>query len=150
MFAYFCTGMNASPKNSNWFASWFDSPYYHLLYRNRNQDEAAQFIRKLGNFLAVLPASHALDLACGKGRHAVQLHKLGLRVTGIDLSPESIVEARKLEQEGLEFFEHDMRRPFRINYFDYVFNLFTSFGYFQSKRDNQLAISGMIKALKPN
>ncbi len=141
--------MNALPDKTNWFASWFDSPYYHLLYRNRNQEEATAFIQRLGGFLHVLPNAFALDLACGKGRHAVQLHKLGLRVTGIDLSPESIAEAKHYEQEGLEFFEHDMRRPFRSNYYAYVFNLFTSFGYFQTERDNQRAISGMIKALKP-
>jgi SAM-dependent methyltransferase len=141
--------MNALADKTNWFASWFDSPYYHLLYRNRNHEEAAAFIQRLGGFLRVSPNAYALDLACGKGRHAVQLHKLGLHVTGIDLSPESIAEAKQYEQEGLEFFEHDMRRPFRSNYYDYVFNLFTSFGYFQTTRDNQRAISGMVKSLKP-
>jgi len=80
----------------------------------------------------------------------VFLNKRGLDVTGIDLSPESIRYAAQFENDELHFYVHDMRKLFRINYFDYAFNLFTSFGYFESDRDNQSTIDAVAKGLKPN
>jgi SAM-dependent methyltransferase len=91
-----------------------------------------------------------LDVACGKGRHSLQLASKGFDVTGIDLSEDSIQEALKYESENLHFYRHDMRLPFRINYFDYVFNFFTSFGYFNTERENNNAIHTIASCLKPN
>jgi SAM-dependent methyltransferase len=133
---------------TDWFKSWFDSPYYHILYKHRDQEEAKHFIDNLIDFLK--PASNAelLDLACGKGRHSIYLNSKGLDVTGVDLSPESIKYASQFENEHLSFFVQDMRRVFRVNYFDYIFNLFTSFGYFSKDSDNYAAIAAMATALK--
>jgi SAM-dependent methyltransferase len=89
-----------------------------------------------------------LDVACGKGRHALELANKGFEVTGIDLSSSSIHEALKFKQSNLQFFEHDMRLPFWINYFDYAFNFFTSFGYFKTKREDNNAIRSMAQSLK--
>jgi SAM-dependent methyltransferase len=136
-------------KNPEWFACWFDTPYYHLLYRNRDHSEAEQFIDKLVGLLQPAKDSRFLDLACGKGRHSLYLHKKGFDVTGIDLSAHSIGYARQSESEHLHFYIHDMRKLFRTNYFDYVLNLFTSFGYFENDRDNNAVISSGAKALKP-
>ena len=132
----------------NWFESWFDSPYYHILYKDRDKEEAELFIDNLIHFL--LPPNNAqfLDLACGKGRHAVYLNKKGFPTIGIDLSPESIAFASQFENEGLQFYVQDMRKPFRINYFDYVLNLFTSFGYFEQERDDLAVMNSICKMLK--
>jgi len=127
-------------NSDSWFEEWFDSPYYHMLYRHRSHEEAELFIQALVKHLNTEPGSRVLDLACGKGRHSKALYDLGLRVTGVDLSPASIHEALKMERDGLEFFVHDMRCLFRINYFRYIFNLFTSFGYFDSVHDEHKAI----------
>lgn len=142
--------MNAPEQEDRWFEDWFDSPYYHLLYRKRNEEEASAFVKRLYTQLAPPPNSRALDLACGKGRYAIELNKLGMQVTGIDLSQNSISIAEKFIKEGLEFYVHDMRRPFRIRYFDYVFNLFTSFGYFSHESDNRAVIQSVHKGLKPD
>ncbi|TND00865.1 MAG: type 11 methyltransferase [Bacteroidetes bacterium] len=136
-------------KNCDWFSDWFDSPYYHLLYSERDETEAEKFIRTLAGKLAMPAGSEVLDLACGRGRHAVTLNRLGMSVTGLDLSPENIAYAKKSENASLVFYEHDMRRPFRSNYFDYVLNLFTSFGYFEHIRDNEKVIDSVHKSLKP-
>ena len=133
----------------NWFKKWFNSSYYHLLYFNRNDEEAANFINKLINYLNPETGSRMLDVACGKGRHSLQLADKGFDVTGIDLSEESIIEAQKNERVNLHFFKHDMRFPFWSNYFEYVFNFFTSFGYFETQRENNNAIRTISKALKP-
>jgi 2-polyprenyl-3-methyl-5-hydroxy-6-metoxy-1,4-benzoquinol methylase len=133
-----------------WFKDWFNSPYYHQLYFKRDETEAAAFINKLIEHLTPKAGSQMLDVACGKGRHSIQLAEKNFTVTGIDLSEDSIKEAKEEESENLEFFVHDMRLPFRINYFDYAFNFFTSFGYFKTRREHDNAIRTIAQSIKPN
>lgn len=139
-----------SSENPCWFENWFDSPYYHLLYSNRDDSEAEKFVHNLIGFLKPVPGSRMLDLACGKGRHAIAMNKHGFDVTGIDLSEKSIADAKKNEASGLSFFVHDMRQPFMVNYFEYTFNLFTSFGYFSGIRENQTVIKAVKSGLRKN
>ncbi|WP_207493959.1 class I SAM-dependent methyltransferase [Aridibaculum aurantiacum] len=131
----------------NWFKDWFNSPYYHLLYKHRDDEEALSFIRALIKQLNPAPGSKILDVACGKGRHSKVLAELGYDVTGIDLSLESIEEAKTFETDTLHFFQHDMRLPFWINYFDYAFNFFTSFGYFRTLREHENAIRTIAQSM---
>ena len=130
-----------------WFKDWFNSPYYHQLYFNRDQQEAAAFIDKLIAYLKPPPGSRILDVACGKGRHSIHLANKGFDVTGIDLSEYSISEALKNESSNLHFYRHDMRLPFWINYFNYAFNFFTSFGYFKTAREHDNAIRTISQSL---
>ena len=135
----------------DWFAHWFDSPYYHLLYRHRNDTEAQLFIDNLLAALKPLPHTQVLDLACGKGRHARYLaQKIDWNVTGIDLSPQSIAFAKQFETDKLHFAVHDMRQSFKVNTFDYVFNFFTSFGYFDTDAENHQTIAALHTSLKQN
>ena len=91
-----------------------------------------------------------LDIACGKGRHSMQLASKGFDVTGIDLSESSIEEALLNESDCLHFYQHDMRLPFWINYFDLAFNFFTSFGYFRTQREHDNAVRCIAQSLKLN
>lgn len=136
-------------KSKEWFNNWFNSPYYHLLYNNRNADEAAVFIERLIAYLKPENGSRILDVACGKGRHSKAFADMGFDVTGIDLSPESIAEAQQFQHENLHFYMHDMRLPFWINYFDIAVNLFTSFGYFKTQREHNNAIRSITQSLRP-
>jgi SAM-dependent methyltransferase len=122
-------------KSKNWFASWFDTDYYHILYKDRNEEEAQQFMDNLTHYLNLPEEAKVLDLACGKGRHSIYLNSLGFDVTGADLSENSITEASKFSNKTLRFKEHDMRNSFEEKY-DAIFNLFTSFGYFEKDTDN--------------
>lgn len=133
---------------NNWYESWFDSPYYHILYRDRNEDEAHLFLNHLVEVLN--PSKHHLflDVACGKGRHATTLHQKGFHVEGIDLSQNSIDFANQNSNSNLHFKVHDMRDVYKENHFDYVLNLFTSFGYFDTYSEHETAISAMTKNLK--
>lgn len=135
-------------QSQPWFKDWFNSPYYHQLYFNRDEQEAARFIDALINYLKPGAGSVMLDVASGKGRHAVHLAEMGFDVTGIDLSEDSIKEALLNESDNLHFYLHDMRLPFRINYFDYAFNFFTSFGYFATQREHDNAIRTIAQSLK--
>ncbi|MEN9743435.1 MAG: hypothetical protein RLZZ65_1240 [Bacteroidota bacterium] len=141
------------PKKE-WFAEWFDSPYYHLLYNNRDANEARAFIQKLVAHLDLTAGSSVLDLACGKGRHAITLATLGFKVLGADLAPNSIAAAQDAQKEqaelDLNFIVHDMRDPIENQQFDAVFNLFTSFGYFDQLTDNQSVCAAISQMLLPN
>ena len=135
---------------ADWFRQWFNSPYYHKLYFERDEHEAASFIDSLLVYLQPASGSLMLDVACGRGRHARMLAAKGFDVTGFDLSPDSIDFARQFENDHLHFYEHDVRAPFWINYFDYAFNFFTSFGYFRTEREHHNAIRTISQALKSN
>lgn len=130
---------------TKWFASWFDTPFYHILYKHRDDTEAHAFMDTLTNYLNIPERGTILDLACGKGRHARYLNKIGYDVTGIDLSENSINFAKQFENNSLHFEVHDMCKPYNKE-FDAVFNLFTSFGYFDNDEDHL----NTIKAIKAN
>ena len=134
---------------TQWYEDWFDSPFYHKLYFERDDREAEAFILKLADHLQLKPNSRLVDVACGRGRHSKIFARLGLDVTGIDLSPASIEYARQFERDNLHFFVHDMRLPFWGNYFEYAFNFFTSFGYFRTRREHDAAIRTISRSLKP-
>jgi ubiquinone/menaquinone biosynthesis C-methylase UbiE len=132
----------------SWFANWFDSEYYHILYKNRDEKEAEFFIENLVQYLSLKKRSKLLDIACGKGRHAKHFNSLGFDVVGVDLSSNSISTANKYKNKTLQFFEHDMREIYQENQFNIVTNLFTSFGYFGKDEDEQKAINAMASNLK--
>lgn len=103
----------------------------------------------LNDYFAFTAEDEVMDLACGKGRHSIYLNSKGLKVTGVDLSPQNIEAASAHTNERLHFHVHDMRKVFRQEAFDYVLNLFTSFGYFEKDSENQQAIDAAAAALKP-
>ncbi|NND87635.1 MAG: class I SAM-dependent methyltransferase, partial [Flavobacteriaceae bacterium] len=112
-------------------------------------DEASAFMKRLTDFLKLPKNSKILDLACGKGRHSRYLNQLGYDVVGADLSPSSIEYASQFENEKLHFAVHDMCIPFPKK-FDAIFNLFTSFGYFEKDEDNLRTIKAIAAQLKEN
>ncbi|MFH1319320.1 MAG: class I SAM-dependent methyltransferase [Bacteroidota bacterium] len=144
------------------FEAWFNSPYYHILYQNRDKAEAGFFIDNMCRHLNIERNSKILDVACGRGRHAIYLSQKGFDVTGIDISPQNIRYAYKFRKNNLSFYKHDMREPLIIkpnpkvssdksiglNSFDYIMNLFTSFGYFENDEENQMTINSIFKSLK--
>ncbi|WP_396157942.1 class I SAM-dependent methyltransferase [Flavobacterium sp.] len=133
-------------KSKTWYSSWFDTPYYHILYKDRNYREAQVFMDNLTHYLNLPEKSKVLDLACGKGRHAIYLNQLGFDVVGADLSENSIAEANKNANETLRFVVHDKREPFEEK-FDAIFNLFTSFGYFEHREDDIKTLTAIKESL---
>ncbi|SMO67684.1 class I SAM-dependent methyltransferase [Solitalea koreensis] len=136
-------------KTKKWYHNWFDSHYYHILYNQRDEKEAELLMDNLCVHLTPSADVKILDVGCGRGRHSIYLNKKGYNVTGIDLSPENIKFATASENNKLHFYVHDMRNLFYINYFDIVFNLFTSFGFFEKDLDNQHAVNMFTKSIKP-
>jgi SAM-dependent methyltransferase len=134
--------MNMTKSTKQWYASWFDTPYYHILYKDRDYSEAQHFMDNLTQYLNIPEGGNILDLACGKGRHSIYLNTLGYNVTGVDLSEQSIKHAKQFENNTLNFDVHDMTLPYPKT-FDAVFNLFTSFGYFEDDTCNLKTITSI-------
>ena len=132
-----------------WFKNWFDTPFYHILYDYRNDDEARFFMKNLVQFLNLKEGNKILDLPCGKGRHAVFLNELGFNTTGADLSANSIQYAKRFEIANLKFVIHDMRDPLSHQYHA-IFNLFTSFGYFHQEEANIQVLKNFKSSLIDN
>ena len=133
-----------------WFSTWFDSVYYHRLYRERDQPEAHLLLDNLAAWLRLKPGARLLDLACGRGRHSLDLRRRGFDVTGVDLAPASIAHAQQFADEHLLFRVHDMRASLhQPGHYDCVLNLFTSFGYFNSEAENVLVLQAVAEALRP-
>ena len=132
-------------NKSEWYLDWFNSPFYHLLYKERDSSEATYFMNNLINRLQIDKNSSILDLACGRGRYSLYLSNIGHKVTGIDISKKNISEAKKNESDKLNYLLHDMRQPLNEK-FDLILNLFTSFGYYQNNKDN----ISVIKSIKYN
>lgn len=137
-----------------WFETWFDTPYYHILYKDRDFAEAENFITLLINHLNIKTDSKIIDLACGKGRHSVFLNKMGYQVLGLDLSQQSIEHNKKFENSTLKFEVHDMRNEIfpqiSSEKVSAVFNLFTSFGYFDDENDDRKVFQSISNVLKEN
>jgi SAM-dependent methyltransferase len=133
-------------KTKDWFTDWFNTSYYHILYKERNDTEAQLFMKNITALLDLDKSTHILDLPCGKGRHSVFLNSLGYTVTGADLSENSINLAKNHKNDTLHFEVQDMRATFN-NKYDAVFNLFTSFGYFEDDEEDLLILKNIKNGL---
>ena len=107
---------------------WFDSDYYHILYKHRDYSEARNFIDNIVEYLDLKKGSKILDLACGIGRHSIYLDKMGFKVVGTDKSPNNIKKAKANQNQSISFLQMEMIDDTNHKY-DGIFNLFTSFGY---------------------
>ena len=107
---------------------WFDSDYYHILYKHRDYSEARNFIDNIVEYLDLKKGSKILDLACGIGRHSIYLDKIGFKVVGTDKSPNNIKKAKASQNQSVSFLQMEMIDDTNHKY-DGIFNLFTSFGY---------------------
>ncbi|MDH4222246.1 MAG: class I SAM-dependent methyltransferase [candidate division Zixibacteria bacterium] len=133
-----------------WWENFFDE-YYPEVYANL-ETLTSKEIDGVVKILGVKPRNRILDLCCGYGRHSHELARRGYKVTGYDLSSFFIQRAKR-EAESLKikvkFVQGDMRElPFKSE-FNSVINMFTSFGYFQSERDNLKVLKGINAALRP-
>jgi SAM-dependent methyltransferase len=94
----------------------------------------------------------ALDLCCGPGRFSIALAKRKFAVTGVDRTKYFLGKARaKARAAGvrIEWVRRDMRDFVRPDSFDLVLSMFTSFGYFDDKREDLKVLSNILASLRP-
>jgi SAM-dependent methyltransferase len=128
--------------SEQWFEKWFSSKYYLELYSHRDEEDARWIINLLQRNIHFPTDSKVLDIACGAGRHSIELARRGFDVTGFDLSAYLIKMAMKTFLESMEkglklkFLIKDMRNFNFRNRFDIAMNIFSSFGYFEDDTSN--------------
>ena len=120
--------------NNEMWEIFYDCMFDHDSFETANQ-QCQQIIDLVGH-----PVSSVLDLACGPGRHLLGFSRLGLKVTGVDLSGYLLNQAANLfEQENLKvtLVHSDLLAYQPQSKFDLITNLFTSFGYYPEPKNNQ-------------
>jgi SAM-dependent methyltransferase len=133
-----------------WFEEVFDEDYLRTLPFMT----AEQTLREVGFIKEALSPpgdGHILDVACGYGRHAIELSQRGLRVTGLDLSLPLLIRAADESQRralSVNFVHADMREMTFDSQFDGAYCVLSSFGYFDEETNLKVATS-ICRALKP-
>ena len=136
-----------------WWKSFFDKTYleFGLSPKEEKAKKEVDFILKV---LRIPKNALILDLACGIGRHSIELAKRGYRVVGIDFKKEYVdyckERAKKLSLRNVKFMQMDMRDLNFKNKFDFIINIFTSFGYFKTEEENLRVLRKIVRALKKN
>lgn len=127
-----------------WYKDWFGEEYLEL-YSHRDQGEADAHVDFVSRLFANDPPDAVLDLACGAGRHTEALRRRGLRALGVDLSLTLLTQNPNLPRVMADM----CCLPFTGTSFDWVLNFFTSFGYFETERENFRVLEEMVRVLKP-
>lgn len=137
-----------------WFQEWFSNKFYLEMYRHRDSEDAKLMINLLQRSIPFNSKCKVLDIACGAGRHSLELARRGFDVTGFDLSEFLIGEAKKELKNSPEknlkvkFMIADMRDFNFRKSFDAAVNIFTSFGYFENDGENFKVIGNASNSLK--
>jgi len=140
-------------SKKQWWETLFDEKYLKTYIDTVTPKLTKQQIPFLLKRLQLKKGAEILDLACGYGRHAIELAKRGYKVTGLDFSKHFIDIAKKdAKEKGVKvnFIRGDMRNLSFVNKFDAIINMFTSFGYFDDEGDNKLVLRKISRVLKPN
>ena len=143
--------MSPIDVDRRWYDGFFEGDWLDLLARERDGERTVAEVDFLVEKLGLEPGARVLDLACGHGRHSLELARRGFRVTGVALSPRSLELAREAAAaEGLdvELVESDMRDLSFDAAFDAAINLFTAFGYFESDDEDRGVLERVARALR--
>src|ERR1041385_2696490 len=131
--------------DDEWFETWFGEEYV-ALYPHRNVAEAERVVSLIASKLSGRNLGRGLELACGSGRHS---RFLGARwwTSGVDLS-EVLLRIAQRDRTPAILVRADIRAlPYRAAAFDLVVNLFTSFGYFETDTEHELALRDLARLL---
>jgi SAM-dependent methyltransferase len=132
----------------DWYATAFTGMSADMAWTERTESE----IRRALTMLRPQGGERILDLACGTGRHSLELVRQGFSVVGVEISPELVEIAKKdAAEQGLEatFIEGDLRELDFENEFDVVLNLNDgAVGYFETDEENHRTFEVISRALK--
>jgi SAM-dependent methyltransferase len=141
--------VSADPR---WYDGFFEAEWLDYLSPSADSQRTRREVDFVVERLELESGARVLDLACGRGRHSVELARRGFRVTGVDLSPRSLGlarEAARAAEAEVELVCCDMREIGYDAEFDAVLNLFTAFGYFEIEHDDCVVLECVARALLP-
>jgi SAM-dependent methyltransferase len=133
----------------DWYAEAFDTASAEMAWTDRTAPE----VDRVAKILQTRGDERVLDMACGSGRHSLELRRRGFEVVGTDISPDLIEIARRDAAEAgleVEFVEADLRALDYEDDFDLVLNLNDgAIGYLESDEENLRAFATVARALRP-
>lgn len=143
---------------SHWFEEEeFWANFAPLMFDGKRWDEVPAIINGLKARLEetggprIEPGLRVYDSCCGPGRHALELARFGCRVTGVDITRAYLEAAKESAADDdlkIEFVQADVRDFERPGAFDLALNLFTSFGYFDTKAEDLAFLSRVRESLR--
>lgn len=137
-------------KRQEWHTALFDdlNKYWAEIADARSTEKEVEFIENV----AAKTRGLILDLCCGTGRHSILLHKRGWDIVGLDISPNLLKIAKERMAEKHTRFplaRAEMRHlPFQTETFGLVINMFTSFGYLPSEKEDVQSLREVARTLK--
>lgn len=137
----------------NWFKDWFNSEDYLKVYNHRDSLDAQKLSDLILSSTNIPKTAKILDAACGYGRHAIYISSKGYNVVGFDLSKTLLTKAKEealIQNVSLNLILADIREICFKTKFDLILNLFTSFGYFETDKENFSFIERAFEFLKDN
>jgi SAM-dependent methyltransferase len=133
--------------------AWFESPGFWdsmagAMFDKARLEQTPADVDGVVALAGLERGAHVLDLCCGPGRHALELHRRGFAVTAVDLHAPYLDQGRS-KDAGVEWVHGDMREFRRDRAFDAAINLFSSFGYFEDPEDDRRVARNVCRSLKP-
>jgi ubiquinone/menaquinone biosynthesis C-methylase UbiE len=141
--------MNAQ---SEWWESFFHGPWGQWQAEGFRQENTKTEAELLVDALGLKPGQSVLDVACGTGRHAIELADGGVEVTGIDFNETALLTARRSAAArgvDVQFLKQDMRCLGYREEFDAAYCFWTSFGYFEDESHDFVVAKRIAEALRP-
>lgn len=138
-------------NKNEWYTSLFDEldEYWAEIADARSTEKEVEFIKN-----AIETKGLLLDLCCGTGRHSILLSKKGCNVIGLDVSNNLLrIAKKKMAEKNIHFplVKAEMRHlPFQPETFGAVINMFTSFGYLPSKKEDVKTLKEVARILHQN
>jgi SAM-dependent methyltransferase len=135
---------------------WFENDAFWetwapFMFSQQRLESAPEEVNNLISLLEIDPEASVLDLCCGPGRHSLELARRGFSVVGVDRTKIYLDKARKQAEDerlNIEFIQADMRNFCKPGAFDAVINLFTSFGFFEDKKEDEKVARNVYRSLK--
>jgi SAM-dependent methyltransferase len=141
--------MNAT---NEWWESFFHGPWGEWQSKGFMQQNTAAEADFLVSALGLTAGEAVLDVACGTGRHAIELAARGIDVTGIDFNGQALELARsRAAARGVapRFVRQDMRCLRFRDEFDASYCFWTSFGYFEDDSHDFVVAKRIAESLRP-
>jgi cyclopropane fatty-acyl-phospholipid synthase-like methyltransferase len=135
----------------DWYQTFFRGVAVDVWRRAVSPQQTRLDVEFLQKHLELAPGKRVLDVPCGLGRHSLELASRGCRVSGVDLSEESVDEARDAAaSRGLDvdFRYADMRELPWTGEFDAAFCFGNSFGYLDPAGTDRF-VEALSRSLKP-
>jgi SAM-dependent methyltransferase len=142
--------VSATEVPQDWYRSAFPAS------ETLNRPWAEQTEGEIDRVLAILrpeQGARVLDLACGTGRHSIELARRGFSVLGVDIGSDllevAVRDAADQSVEGASFLEADLRELEFDEEFDVVLNLNDgAIGYFETEEENHRTFEVIAAALR--